>query len=113
MNYIIVKAIGESGPFKVKTTAYQYLLEDEQEQEIISYQWHPNSRIKFPHLHLGSATKVANKTINKLHLPTGRISFEQVLRLAVDDLQAKPLNEQWNVILSDTQGRFEKWRTWA
>lgn len=50
MNYTIVAVEGERGPYKVQTTAYQYMLEDEEEKELFAYQWHPNSTMRFPHL---------------------------------------------------------------
>lgn len=112
MNYKIVKAEIPRGPYKVTTTAYQYLLEDEEEKEIVAYQWHPDSTIKVPHLHIGLSAKIAGKTANKVHLPTGRIALEQVLRLAVEELGAKPLKGEWKSILSQTQKLFEKWRMW-
>jgi hypothetical protein len=112
MNYKIVEAAGDRGPYKVKTTAYQYILEDEDEKEILAYQWHPESRVQFPHIHVGSSSKIAGKTFNKIHLPTGRIALEQVLRITVDELGVKPLKGEWNSILVQTQKLFEKWRTW-
>jgi hypothetical protein len=113
MQYKIVEAKGELGPYKVTTTAYQYILEDGHESEILAYQWHPDGTHKFPHLHLGSSSRLAKKTINKLHLPTGRIALEQVLRLCVDELEAVPLNADWDNILSGAQKAFETWRTWS
>lgn len=115
MNYTIVhvKEDADRGPFKVKTTAYQYMLTYKDEQEIFAYQWHPDSQIKFPHLHLGSSAKISSKTLNKLHLPTGRIALEQVLRLTVDELGVKPIKGKWDSILTEAQSRFEKWRTWS
>jgi hypothetical protein len=113
MNYKIVEAEGDRGPYKVTTTAYQYLLEDSEESELLAYQWHPQSTRKCPHLHLGSSSKLAKKTINKLHLPTGRIALEQVLRLCVEDLEVVPVNKDWDNTLSDAQKAFETWRTWS
>lgn len=112
MNYTIVEASGARGPYKVKSTAYFYSLEEDGGKEIITYQWHPNVGCRFPHLHLGSSSKLGAKTLNKLHLPTGRIALEQVLRLAVDELGVEPLKEDWSEILSNAQGLFEQWRTW-
>lgn len=114
MNYTIIEAQdADRGPFKVKTTAYQYMLTYKDEHEILAYQWHPQSKIKFPHLHLGSSAKISSKTLNKLHMPTGRIALEQVLRLTVDELGVKPINNRWEAILAEAQSRFEKWRTWS
>jgi len=112
MNYTIVEAPGARGPYKVKSTGYFYSLEEGGAKEIITYQWHPTGACKFPHLHLGSSSKLGAKTLNKLHLPTGRIALEQVLRLAVEELGVQPIKTDWSDILSDAQGLFEQWRTW-
>lgn len=112
MNYTIVEATGPRGPYKVKTTAYFYSLEEDGGKEILTYQWHPKGVCKFPHIHLGSSSKLGLKTLNKLHLPTGRIALEQVLRLAVEELGVKPVKTDWSIILSEAQGLFEQWRTW-
>lgn len=113
MNYTIVEAEGERGPYKVKTTAYQYVFTDEDENELLAYQWHPDSTVRFPHIHIGSSSKIAQKTANKIHLPTGRIALEQVLRLAVEEFGVKPLKDKWGAVLKETQGRFERWRMWS
>lgn len=47
--YRIVRAEGQRGPWKVKTTAYFYTLEDRDGREIISYQWHPTGKGALPY----------------------------------------------------------------
>lgn len=112
MNYTIVNATADRGPYKVKSTAYFYSLEEDGGKEILTYQWHPTKTCMFPHIHLGSSSKLGSKTLNKLHIPTGRIALEQVLRLAVEELGVKPIKTGWSDILCKAQGGFEKWRTW-
>src|SRR5262249_25712496 len=95
-----------------KSTGYFYSLEETSEKEIITYQWHPSGPCKFPHLHLASSSELGAKTLNKLHLPTGRIAVEQVLRLAVEELGVQPRRADWSEILLNAQELFEKYRTW-
>ena len=75
--YRVVRASGARGPFKVQTMAYSYAIEDasdDSEREILAYHWHPDGpgdAIRTPHLHVAGAHE-------RLHLPTGRVSVEQV-----------------------------------
>ena len=47
------------------------------------------------------------------HLPAGRVSLEEVLRLAVKHLGVEPRRDDWDdVPETTTQGIYEAWRTW-
>jgi hypothetical protein len=52
-----------------------------QEERLFAYHWHPTgaSPVTWPHLHVLDPASA----LRKVHLPTGRISLEEVLRLAV------------------------------
>jgi hypothetical protein len=50
--------------------------------------------------------------LRKVHLRPGRISLDQVLRLAVVELDVRPLRQDWAEVLDRTEERFEEWRTW-
>jgi hypothetical protein len=102
------------GPWKVSSSGYLYSLEDGDGREIISYHWHPTerSRITSPHLHLGAGAKVGYSHLVTAHLPTGRIALEQILRLAITELDVQPLRADWEQILNSTQQAYEEWRTW-
>lgn len=114
MQYKIVEADGERGPYKVKTTAYRYAIEDKNCQEVLSYDWHPGGiNISFPHVHVHAQSSVLSITdFKKKHLPTGRVAIEQVLYLTVKEFGVRPIKKNWEKILSDAQGQFETWRTW-
>jgi hypothetical protein len=108
MQYKIVEASGDRGPYKVKITAYMYIVEDHRGHELFSYHWHPDSpEVKFPHLH------VEHPTLKKAHLPTGRISLEEVLRLLITDFGVCPLKSNRDEILTETLGKFSTYRTWG
>lgn len=108
MQYKIVEASSERGPYKVKITAYMYIVEDHRGHEVFSYHWQPDSpEVKFPHLH------VEHPTFKKAHLPTGRISLEEVLKVLITDFGVQPLKPNWEKILTETLGKFSAYRTWS
>ena len=111
----VVRAEGERGEWKIRTTAYYHTLEDENRQEIIAYHWHPEQPgpISFPHLHLGIGIGAELGEIYKAHIPTGRVSLEDVIWLAIRDFGVEPQRDDWQEVLSETRERFEQWRTWG
>lgn len=48
----------------------------------------------------------------RTHLPTGRISLEQVIRLAIDQLAAEPKRTDWDKVLTINDAKFQLHRSW-
>ena len=46
-------------------------------------------------------------SLNDLHLPTGYVPFEDVLRFCIVDLGVRPLSEDWDRILRESYARFK------
>jgi hypothetical protein len=115
LQYRLVEDDGPRGPWKVRTTAYSYTVEDGDGAEIIAYHWHPHARGSDhrPHLHFRSAGKVGEPGWAHIHFPSGRVALEDVLRLLIREMGVEPLREDWEEILDETQAGFEKWRTWG
>jgi hypothetical protein len=113
-HYRIVEDPGPRGPYKCSTTSYLYGLDDSDGREVLSYQWHPSGRspVTWPHLHLGAGAAVGRLELARAHLPTGRVSIEEVLRLAISELGVEPLREDWREVLERTQQAYETSRTW-
>lgn len=113
-HFRIVEDPGARGPYKCSTTSYLYGLDDPDGREVLSYQWHPGGRspVTWPHLHLGAAAEVGRSELARAHLPTGRVSIEELLRLAITELGVEPLRDDWREVLERTQGAYETWRTW-
>lgn len=111
--YRIVRAKGERGPYEVQTTAYYHALLDEDGREIVAYHWHPRgeSEVLFPHMHIGAGIGADLGELHNSHFPTGLISLEEVLRLAVEEFGAEPKREDWREVLGRTQADYERWRT--
>lgn len=67
---------------RVEPTGYRYAFLSEGRREIVVYHWHPGTPpVVWPHLHLGSGTGLACSELYKLHIPTGPVTWQDVLLL--------------------------------
>lgn len=100
------------GEWKVRTEGYAYraALSDETGDFILAWHWHPDTRPD-PHLHIGAAHPDVSD-LPKLHVPTGRVSFEEVVRFLVTELGVSPMRNDWEETLAETEARFRAFRTW-
>ena len=115
-HYRIIEHEGARGPWKVRTVAYNYTVEEAggAGREMFAYHWHPNERtaITFPHFHLYQGAGAMRDEVRKAHFPTGRLAFEDVLRLVITQFGVIPLRDDWETMLERTQAAFEDGRTW-
>lgn len=115
-HYRVIEYEDARGPWKVRTVAYYYTVEESggPGQEIFGYHWHPSERtaITFPHFHLYPGAGAMQDKVRKAHFPTGRIAFEDMLRLVISQFGVVPRRDDCEAILHRTQEAFEGWRTW-
>jgi hypothetical protein len=113
--YRIVEEPGPRGPWRVKTAGYSYIIHGAEGRELYAFQWQPHgpSPVTTPHLHLGSGLGTGNPQLPKKHIPTGRISLEEVIRMAIRELGVEPLRDDWEEVLAESEEAFTRWRTWA
>jgi hypothetical protein len=45
--------------------------------------------------------------MNNLHLPTGFVALEEVLRFCIVDLGVNPLSDEWNGVLEESYRLFK------
>lgn len=58
--------------------------------ELLAFHWHPRVVAKeFPHGHLEAGLGLQRDLIG-IHVPTGRITPEDVVRFAIEELQVQP-----------------------
>ena len=74
------------------------------------------NEVTFPHLHIGSAllagqTAIRPGDLHHAHIPTGRVSLEAVVRLAITEFGVKPRMGNWEEILQRTEAAFQQWKT--
>jgi hypothetical protein len=90
----------------VKILGYRYAIGYEG-SELVSYHWHPggNSPITRPHMHVGANIQVSDRWLGKVHLPTGTVGLEQVVALAIVELDVEPLRDDWKRLIDEAADR--------
>jgi hypothetical protein len=114
--YIVREAEGDRGPWTASTVEYVYELSDQGGDPIATWHWHPSTtrsedEAHWPHIHAYGARDPL--TLHKLHLPTGRVSIEAVVRFLINDLDVIPRRDDWSDILNRHEERFRQLRSWA
>jgi hypothetical protein len=119
--FSIVEDTRYDGEWKARTLAYIYSIQVSEpengtrEQEVIAWHWHPLTTPDrpAPHMHVRSELPVLGVTLAKLHIPSGRVSFEEVIRFLIEDFQVEAARDGWRTIIGDSEQRFKDFRTWS
>lgn len=113
LQYSIIKT-GDSGKmaYRCTTKAYAYAILDAENHPLFAWHWHPfgNSSYYEPHAHPFAIDP--RLLPSRAHFPTGRISLEQVIRFAIDQLKVEPVRNDWDKVLSLNEAKFELHRSW-
>lgn len=98
--------------WRVTTRQYIYTLGSgpEFKDAFVAWHWHPDKREEC-HLHAYVA-HAAMGEMGEWHIPTRRVSFEEVLRFAIVDLRVRPIKNDWAVILEDVEKAFDSHKSW-
>lgn len=103
----------DKGEWRVSTREYIYNVSDSEDTRsyMFAWHWHPNQR---PECHLHVNAELANgMKLHRRHVPTARVSFEEVLRFLIEECGIEPnTHSNWRTVLHATQERHEKHRTW-
>lgn len=118
MRYEIIKDPDRgtrSEPWRVTTRGYMYAVDNADGQELIAAHWHPMTSGPHtePHLHVPhDMVSPAGYWLAREPLYTGRVTFEFLVRFAVNNVGAEPLCEDWEskLLLAETPHRL--YRTW-
>lgn len=100
------------GEWKVRTLQYMYTVgagPNQATDAICAWHWHPEVRDDC-HLHIYQEDGILGP-LNRLHVPTSRVSFEQVLTFAILDLGVQG-RAGWEEVMKDSERRFGEYRTW-
>ncbi len=108
----------QAGCWRVKTLSYEYNIEVwESRQEVICFHWNGQDlKNPHPHIHIGWATSSNGTHLGpKSHIPSGRISVEDVVRFAVDELGVQPsgpFKTRWRHVVDASRKTFEQQKSW-
>lgn len=112
LQYSIIKT-GDTGKmaYRCTTKSYAYSILDGDDKRLYDWHWHPFGKSNFyePHAHTYSTDPLLPP---RAHIPTGRVSLEQVIRFVIDQLGVEPLRNDWDSVLSLNEGLFELHRSW-
>lgn len=108
--YKVVDGDGSGRSWAAQIAGYAYRLLDGVGTELFAYHWHPQgpSPLLRPHLHLGPGLGRLLRIATRAHLPTGPVAFEDIIRLAITELGAKPRRAGWDIVLQRTRRNFER-----
>lgn len=106
----VVEATGDTGPFRCRTLGYAYDFRHVDGPSVLAFHWHPDSRVRSPHAHVGQYSRPVDLT--KLHIPTGRVSVEAVVRLAIEEFDVVPQRDDWEAVITASEDAFDRYREW-
>lgn len=100
--------------WKVQTDAYRYRLVVDASESLL-FHWHPEGRSSFdrPHLHVGNRELAKHALLSgKAHVPTARVSLEEVVNFLIQDLGVPPATKDWESRLLSSAEIFRRYRSW-
>jgi hypothetical protein len=97
----------------IATRMYEYRIIDYHRTELLVYHWQPGQRFAgpdVPHLHVSAALNAqidaitrARIELDKLHLVTGQVSLQAMIRMLITELRIAPRRHNCREILERTE----------
>jgi hypothetical protein len=114
--FVVRRMDGPRSLWTASTDEYAYRISDERDDVLAEWHWHPMTQLSdddapWPHLHAYGARD--SLTLHKLHLPTGRVALEAVVRFLIGDLAVVPRRTDWRAVLDRAEAHFREQRSWA
>jgi hypothetical protein len=102
------RAVPARRRWRVVVTNYFYTFEAiESGRELFACHWHPDVIDKaFPHVHLESGLGVQRDFVG-VHVPTGSLVLEDVIRFAIEELRVRPRVRDWAAVLERSRAARE------
>jgi len=103
----------ESPERKASTHYYAHTVgeSDALKPQLYSWEWASAEPI-YPHLHLRRADPEFHG-LGKLHIPTGRVFYEDVLRFLIQEHGVEPAREDWDEVLRTSFRRVSSFASWG
>ena len=89
----------------VHVAGYHYELQHRDGRELVAYHWHPQGAgpVTWPHVHLGPAIGDLWRPATRAHFPTGQVTIEDIVRLAIREFGVTPRRDDWEAVLQRTR----------
>ena len=103
---------------RVTTKYYLYSIADSEKNDLIGFHYHPElteDPVLYPHIHAYAKDDKRYLALNlhRKHIPSGRVTLEDVIHWLIEELKVKPLRKDWEQVLADAKEHFKEIRTWA
>ena len=120
----LAKAATEKGDrYRVSTLRYIYGIWENPDKCLLAWHYHPDLDVSFPHIHVYDRKTEEEKKagqkpgiLHALHIPSGRVSLEDVIQFAIIELGVIPdrkREKDWQQVLKETSARFEANKSWG
>jgi len=114
MHYRIVRDDRpEMGPWRITTEGYMYSVGTTEGAEKFSWHWHPNTSgaHTYPHTHFSdNVISEEGAFLSRTPMPTGRMTFESLIRYVITANQVQPLCVDWDARLAQAEGPHKLYR---
>lgn len=99
-HYFVVEE--PSAGWRIQNSAYFYAVGRQDTGELLAFHWHPRGKspIVTPHLHVRANIQIGERWLGKVHLPTGFVAIDDIVLLAIQELGAEPLRQDWEAVLA-------------
>lgn len=104
-----------AGQWKVNTRGYVYAVGRSERLDDATHHFHWIPRLRpDPHAHVVSNAPDATieEGVRGVHIPTGRVSFETIIRFMITEYGVRPIAD-WEAVLAENEALFARYRTWA
>jgi hypothetical protein len=107
--------VQSGGEHRAHALSYIYALYLPADDEFMSWHWHPSGTggNQWPHMHVFADHGDMGASFHKLHVPTGRVSFEQVVRFLIEELEVDTHRRKWDDVLAESHELWREFRTWS
>jgi hypothetical protein len=110
----VLEAVPDGNQYRLQTREYGYRLQNKPGwQEPAVFRWEyirePAAPYCRHHLHADTAVELGDQSVRleDIHVPTGWVTVEEVIRFLVYELGLKPpCGERWTKVLADSESRF-------
>lgn len=107
-----IEPVLTDGNYRMTTRRYDFTLVRTYSPDhiVFGWHWHPASRrspVSYPHVHVPAASQFKTR-----HIPTGRMSLEDVILFGFADLGVEPAHPDAQQIVTEIRTRHKQYRTW-
>jgi hypothetical protein len=99
--------------YKAHTTGYAHSIGTvpDPDDALLEWHWHPALGPGYAHAHVNIRNEVLGN-VGKLHLPTSRVYFEQIVAFLIAGLEVEPIDPNWRTVIKDVLDRVTAASTW-